>query len=221
MNKSKNPSFLQKIKDIKIAKEGFPFIFILAIFFIISLFFKLIILPILFLGLTCAVLYFFRDPKRALPTEKNTIFSPADGTIVEINETTFDDKPYTQIVIFLSIFNVHINRIPYSGKIIKTRYFPGNFFAANKKDIELKNERMETLIATKNGFIKVVQIAGLIARKIVNYLESDQEVVTGEKFGLIKFGSRTDIYFPSTAKCLVKIGDTVEAGITKFAKFNP
>ena len=169
--------------------------------------------------LLCFVVYFFRDPWRRVSEEPGLIVAPADGKIMEIKEVDLNGQPSIQIIIFLSVFNVHINRIPYAGKIISTDYKKGKFHAAYKKGIQEKNERMEILMNTDQGVMKVVQMAGLIARKIVCKLQPEQIVATGEKFGMIKFGSRTDLYVPQKAHILVKEGQSVKAGLTILGKF--
>ncbi|MBT3261594.1 phosphatidylserine decarboxylase [bacterium] len=169
--------------------------------------------------LLCFVVYFFRDPWRRVSEEPGLIVAPADGKIMEIKEVDLNGQPSIQIIIFLSVFNVHINRIPYAGEIISTDYKKGKFHAAYKKGIQEKNERMEILMNTDQGVMKVVQMAGLIARKIVCKLQPAQIVATGEKFGMIKFGSRTDLYVPRKAHILVKEGQSVNAGLTILGKF--
>lgn len=205
--------------NLKIAKESFPILLILCLVglgcFIIGLYPFLWIIAILLI-FTC---YFFRDPNRKLPTNPKAIYAPADGTILEINPLTIDQQPYTQIVIFMSVFNVHINRVPFSGTIRSVTYCPGRFIAASKKGIETENERMEIQMDTPYGAIQFTQLAGLIARKIVCRLNPGQSVNSGEKFGLIKFGSRMDVYFPNKATVKVQIGDTVKGGITILADF--
>ena len=165
------------------------------------------------------VLSFFRDPKRQIARKDNTLYAAADGLITEIREETFEGKEYYRIVTFLSVFNCHVNRIPYKGTVLKTTHFPGKFLAAYKGDLENKNERQETILDTDKGRISVVQITGAIARRILCHLSPEQTVTTGERFGLIRFGSRTDVVFPKTATILIKKGQMVKGGITEIASW--
>lgn len=204
---------------IFIAKEGLPIILTVAIVTVaVSLFAQR-------LGLVCLVillfvLFFFRDPVRHTPTDDaDGIYSPADGTVMEIKQAEINGQKYKQIVIFLSVFNVHVNRVPYAGIVQEVKYFPGNYFAAYRKDVDTKNERMQTDIDTNKGLIRVVQITGAIARRIVCHLKPADKVATGQKFGLIRFGSRTDCYVPEWAEVLVKPKDKVQGGLTKIARF--
>ena len=178
-------------------------------------------IPVLgfFLGLAVFVCFFFRDPERPLTASEKELVSPADGRIMNVIPTQLDGKPYNQIVIFLSVFNCHINRIPFSGTVKETSHIPGKFLAAYRNEIDKKNERQETLIETKHGLIKVVQITGAIARRIVCRLQAGQSVSRGDRFGLIKFGSRTDLYVPQSADVLVKKGDVVKGNLTTMARF--
>jgi phosphatidylserine decarboxylase len=205
---------------IKFEKEVIPYALTLLIITYSAFQLNHLIIGTIFAVLLLFVLYFFRDPKRITPNDPTGIYSPADGLITEIKDVTFDDQPYTQVVIFLSIFNVHINRIPYDGKVIQLDYFQGDFHSAFKKELEGKNERQEIIIETDKGKIKVVQMAGLIARRIVCRLTKNQDVKKGEKFGLIKFSSRTDLYLPKTAQLNIAIGNKVKGGITKIASFS-
>ncbi|MCP4051107.1 MAG: phosphatidylserine decarboxylase family protein [bacterium] len=202
-----------------IAKEAYPFLGVTALLIFISYVMGLNTATVIFNIIFLFICFFFRDPARITPEDSSAVFSPADGTIVDVKPVIYEGSKYNQVIIFLSVFNVHINRIPYAGKIMEAKYFSGKFHAAFKPGIEDKNERMETVIDTDKGKMKVVQIAGLIARRIVCRLKSGQDVVSGEKFGLIKFSSRTDIYIPSSAKILVKKGNKVKGGLTRLACF--
>lgn len=204
---------------MKIAKEASSVLIVITIFLVASLLFGWVSLALVLLGLFGFTCYFFRDPDRQIPDTPKGILAPADGVILEINECQLEDQAVKHVVIFMSIFNVHINRVPFSGKVISTQYFPGKFLAADKMGIEKENERMEIILETEFGKMKVVQIAGLIARKIVCYLKENQRVAKGDKFGLIKFGSRVDIYFSNKAKLLIKTAQTVTAGETVIAEF--
>jgi phosphatidylserine decarboxylase len=168
------------------------------------------------------VVSFFRDPLRKKEYSENTIISAADGVITQVNDVQIEGQNYTQIVAFLSVFNCHVNRIPFSGTIIKTTHIPGKFLAAMRGDIDKKNERQETDIDTAIGLVRVVQITGAIARRICCGLVPDQVVKTGARFGLIRFGSRTDVYLPTDkVTVLVKKGDKVKGALTPIATVNP
>ncbi len=165
------------------------------------------------------VIAFFRDPLRKLDRDESSIYSAADGKILQINNVKIENIDYLQIVTFLSVFNCHVNRIPLAGKIIKTAYVKGKFLAAMRGDIDKKNERQEIEIETTIGIIRVVQITGAIARRICCDVTPEQTVTTGERFGLIRFGSRTDVYLQKDkVNLLIKKGDKVKGGITQLAK---
>lgn len=172
----------------------------------------------LFYLLSAFTLYFFRDPEREIPQGENLIVSPADGEIVGVDSVEhcpFIDGPAQRITIFLSIFNVHINRSPVKGKVEYRHYTPGKFIDARDDKSSLENERNAIGIETADGKrYLVVQIAGLIARRIVCWKNPGEQLEAGERFGLIKFGSRTEIYMPIDAKIQVKRGQKVMAGAT-------
>jgi len=167
-------------------------------------------------------LNFFRDPERKTPAGENLVISPADGKVISIIET-FDDEFLNsnciRISIFMSPLNVHVNRIPISGKVEYLRYYPGKYLVAFEEKSSLNNERMSIGLTTKFGKVKFTQIAGFIARRIVTELKSGQEVKTGERFGMIKFGSRVDVFLPKNAKIKVNLEQKVYAGETILAVF--
>ena len=175
-----------------------------------------------FFGVTLIfVLSFFRDPLRSRSYNQNDVISAADGVITQVNDVKIDGKAYKQIVTFLSVFNCHVNRIPLAGKITQSVHIPGKFLAAMRGDIDKKNERQETDIETAIGLIRVVQITGAIARRICCELKPSQVTQTGERFGLIRFGSRTDVYLPADKVTVaVKKGDKVKGAITVLATIN-
>jgi len=172
--------------------------------------------------LWCA--YFFRNPERVTPVNDNFIISPADGIVQAIKEVTppselgLGDDEMIRISIFLNVFNVHINRVPATGRILQLHYHPGKFFNASLEKASIHNERQSVLMETVNGVkIAFVQIAGLIARRIVCDLEESQTVKAGQRYGLIRFGSRTDIYLPLKTAILVSEGQTCVGGETVLA----
>ncbi len=160
--------------------------------------------------LTLFSLYFFRDPQRP-PLNDKGLLSPADGKIVQIIEVEDDEMGKAkQISIFLSVFNVHSQRVPETGKVIWKKYHPGKFLAAFNHKASLDNEQTEVLFETKAGErYKIKQIAGLIARRILNYMEADNTVERGDRLGFIRFGSRVDIIVPEDFQIAVSLGDVV------------
>ena len=159
---------------------------------------------------------FFRDPNRIIPKQENYVLSPADGKIIKIID--FDDpetgKTFKMVSIFLSVFNVHINRMPIKGKFINVKYVKGEFLAAFDHKASDKNERMEIDIESKFGIIKVKQIAGLIARRILCYAKEGDKMHVGGRLGFIRFGSRTDIILPASINLDIKLNQKVIGGET-------
>ena len=169
--------------------------------------------------------YFFRDPDKIIPTNENLILSPADGIVTFIGPsdppTEIEYTNFTKISIFLSIFDIHINRIPASGKILSCIYIPGKFLNATLDKSSNYNERNIVIMETKNNYkIIFVQIAGLIARRIVSDLKENQDVKLGDRFGIIKFGSRIDIYIPENLNLHILEGQKVIGGQSILADFN-
>ncbi|MCB0308692.1 MAG: phosphatidylserine decarboxylase family protein [Bdellovibrionales bacterium] len=177
---------------------------------------------------TIWVAWFFRDPIRVIPEDEKSLVSPADGTILSVGTPeksawmqNEELSQYTRISIFMSIFNVHINRVPIKAVILKAKYNPGRFFSAFKEKASLENEQMAIwLKTTGHSTILMVQIAGLIARRIVCKLSPDETVEKGIKFGLIRFGSRMDVYLPKDQfRILVEKGQRVQGGSTVLAEY--
>lgn len=178
-----------------------------------------VLIGLFFIGFT---LNFFRDPVRKIPQGENLVISPADGKIISITETV--DSEYLnsdclKVSIFMSPLNVHVNRIPISGEIEYLKYYPGKYLVAFEEKSSENNERMTVGLKSKFGKIKFTQIAGFIARRIVNELELGQKVSAGEKFGMIKFGSRVDIFLPKTVNLKIELNQKVFAGETILAEF--
>ena len=168
--------------------------------------------------------YFFRDPDRVTPTRDGLIISPADGVVQSIGkfapppELHLGDAPRTRIAIFMNVFDVHVNRVPIAGIITRQAYRPGKFFNASLDKASEFNERQALTVKTAGGHeIGFVQIAGLIARRIICDVSVDQELKTGERFGLIRFGSRVDVYLPDNIPALVTVGQRAVAGETVIA----
>lgn len=178
-------------------------------------------------GLTVWVYYFFRDPERVVPDEAGVMVSPADGIVsllepaVPPSELGLGNAPITRVSVFMSVFNCHVNRIPAAGRITTVAYHHGKFLNASLDKASEQNERNGLTVELPDGRqYGVVQIAGLVARRIMCWSEEDTQMQRGERFGLIRFGSRLDIYLPSGAEPSVKIGQTMIAGETIIAKLN-
>jgi len=208
-------------KKFPIAKEGYPFIFGALIIVLILFFTKTnIILQSPFILLLLFIIYFFRDPNREILAAENdkVLVSPADGKIIKIErdvQTPYIPEKMIQVSIFLSVFNVHVNRFPTSGKVVDIKYFPGKFLAAWNDKASLLNEQTHFVIKHEKSTIIVKQIAGLIARRIVWWYKINDNFNKGDRFGLIRFGSRVDMFLPSNTSLEIKIGDKVAGGITK------
>ncbi len=206
---------------IPLAREGYPFIAFAAFVTLITaiLGYELVAWPSLLL--TTFVVAFFRDPERMTDAPADSLISPADGKVIVIDEQ-FDDvylqEQVIKVSIFMNVFNVHVNRIPFNGKVKNILYKPGQFYSADSEKGALLNERCGVVMETTTGKrIAFVQVAGLIARRIVNWLEPDDQVQRGIRFGLIRFGSRVDLYLPKDSIIAVKIGQKVRAGETAIA----
>ena len=201
-----------------IAREGYPFI---ALFGFVTLIFALLgwtILTFLLLFLTLFSVYFFRDPERVVPAGDNLIVAPADGKIVfvgEVQEERYFKERVTKISIFMSVFNVHVNRAPCNGEILEMYYNKGKFLNASYDKASECNEQSGIFLKTDTGRrILFVQIAGFIARRIVTYPVVGEVVQRGARYGLIRFGSRVDIFFPQNTDVAVTLGEHVVAGET-------
>ncbi len=166
-------------------------------------------IAILFLVFLIFCLNFFRDPARIIPTDENLVLSPADGKVVDISETSSGEK---KVSLFLSVFDVHRNRTPVKGKVTCVNYEKGSFLAAFRTEASEINEHNDVEIESKTGIVKVRQIAGILARRIICHLCEGQEVKGGESLGFIRFGSRTDLILPPTARLSIRIGDRVKGG---------
>ena len=199
---------------IPLAKDGFifilPLLIITVLMFLISFYWATAIFGLGFLFVT----WFFRDPERRIPNEPNVIVSPADGKITEIvtENEPINGKLCKRVTIFLSVFNVHVNRVPIEGTIEDIRYNPGKFLAAFNPKASMDNEQNLILINNGRTHIFVKQIAGLIARRIVCWPKKGDYYASGQRYGLIRFGSRVDILLPENTKLSVACGDKVSGG---------
>lgn len=205
-------------ENTPIAIEGLPFAIPLLILGVALWVFGMRYPACFFTILTIFVLWFFRNPERVAPQDLSAVISPADGRIIvaeEINEDRYLKKKALKISVFMNVFNVHVNRVPYSGKVQDVIYNKGKFISANMDKASIDNEQNAVILDIGSGKrIMFVQIAGLIARRIVCYLKPGDTVEKGKRMGLIRFGSRVDVYLPSGSALNVKIGDKVVAGET-------
>ena len=177
------------------------------------------------LALTGWCAYFYRDPPRVTPVDDNLVISPADGKVSAIGpvvppaELGLGDAPLTRVSIFMNVFSVHINRAPVSGQVRTIAYRPGKFLNADLDKASVENERNGLVIETPHGPLGVVQVAGLVARRILCWVKETESVAVGERFGLIRFGSRLDLYLPEGATPRVYLGQTAIAGETIVADY--
>ena len=200
-----------------IAKAGYPFIGAAAFTTAVLALLNLTVMALLGLAAVFFIAYFFRDPDRLTPRE-NGVVAPADGKVIsiaQIAESPYYEGSCQKISIFMSVFNVHVNRIPHEGEITQIIYHPGQFVAANLDKASRDNEHNAVMIKTPAGnMITTVQIAGLVARRIICTIQEGDEVLRGQRFGMICFGSRLDVYLPPDFKPEISVGKKVKAGTT-------
>jgi phosphatidylserine decarboxylase len=204
-----------------IAREGWPFLALaVAVAALGTYFFGVWSVPLWLIALF--VLQFFRDPARVIPQKPNAVLSPADGRIVVVAKAhdPYANREALKISVFMNVFNVHSNRSPVDGKIEKVEYFPGKFVNADLDKASLQNERNALTITASNGeTVTCVQVAGLIARRILCYMKQGDMLSRGQRYGFIRFGSRVDVYLPLAATPKVTVGDKVSATETILAEF--
>ena len=203
-----------------IAREGWPFLAIsLALAVAATVWCATWSIPLWIIFIF--VLQFFRDPAREIPQQAGIVLSPADGRVIKVERT---QDPYAQrdailVSVFMNVFNVHSNRSPVDGKVEKIEYFPGKFVNADLDKASAENERNAVVLTTNDGqTVTFVQVAGLIARRILCYIKAGDVLTRGQRYGFIRFGSRVDVYLPLTATVKVAIGDKVSATTTILAK---
>jgi len=205
------------MEKIEIVKDGYRIILGVLIITLAVFYFWGIDAAIVPALLSCFFIYFFRNPNRPLPTDDSILYSPADGTVMNIEEF-FDDEYLNEeakkVTIFLSVFNVHVNRAPMSGEIKYQRYTCGGYLPAYKDSASFVNERHAIGLDNGKNRILVIQIAGLLARRIVSWVTLGKNIKQGECYGMIKFGSSTELVMPKTVEVLVKKGDKVKGGLT-------
>lgn len=206
---------------VPVAKEGYPFISFSVFITTISAILGYPVLTLVLLIVTTFILMFFRDPERIIPEGDDNIVSPADGKVIVselVKDIRFSEDELLKISIFMNVFNVHVNRTPVSGIVRRVVHVPGAFLAADNEQAHLKNEYCAVTVTDRNNReITFVQIAGLIARRIVCWLEPADTVIQGRRYGLIRFGSRVDIYLPKDSRVVIRPGQKVTAGETILA----
>lgn len=209
---------------VPVRYEGLPFIVIAAI---VAILLGLLWQPFFWLGaiVTAWIAYFFRDPPRVSPQDANLVLSPADGTVSAVGpaipppELDLGTEPLPRVSVFMTIFNCHVNRAPVAGRVTRIAYKPGKFVNADLDKASEDNERNCVVVETTHGPVGVVQIAGLVARRILCWSTEGDELLAGQRFGMIRFGSRLDVYLPSEAAITVSVGQTAIAGETTIAWF--
>ena len=208
---------------VPIHREGYPFILA---FFVGSLLLGLIWEPLFWLGLILTIwcIYFFRDPERFTPVDDQLVIAPADGIVSAVGPAIPPQElglsgEMMRVSVFMDVFSCHINRAPVRGRISLIEHRPGKFLNADLDKASQENERNGLVLETTHGPVGVVQIAGLVARRIVCWAEAPSEIAAGERFGLIRFGSRVDVYLPADARPRVSVGQTAVGGETVIAEF--
>jgi len=209
---------------VPVHKEGYPF---MAAFLAASLILGWLFAPLFWIGLilTLWCAYFFRDPERMTPQDDDLVISPADGKVSSVqmvvppSELNLGDEPMLRISVFMNVFNCHVNRAPMRGRIQTIAYRSGSFLNAELDKASEHNERNGLVIESAHGAIGVVQIAGFVARRILCFAQPNEPLQAGERFGLIRFGSRLDVFLPAGAVARVTLGQTAVAGETVIAEF--
>ncbi len=203
---------------LPVAQPGLIFILITILITGVLFYFGWSLSAWVFVGITLFVCWFFRDPHRDIPVDEKSLISPADGKVIvieKLKECEYLPDPCIKVSIFMNVFNVHVNRVPFNGVVQKVLYNPGKFMNASFDKASIHNERNALIIKTDQGrSFAVVQIAGLIARRIVNCVEQGEKLKKGDRYGMIRFGSRLDLYLPHDFNIAVNIGEKTKAGST-------
>lgn len=206
-----------------IAKAGYPLLFGAAFVTLVLAQLALTPLALAALLVTLCIAGFFRDPDRLIPIRPGLVVSPADGRVISVERVgshPLFEEEVRKISIFMSVFNVHVNRIPAEGRVLDIRYQPGTFVAANRAEASMRNEHNAVFLETSYGRrLCVVQVAGLIARRIICLVQAGESVRRGQRFGMICFGSRLDVYLPPDVALAVSVGDRVQAGTSILGSF--
>jgi phosphatidylserine decarboxylase len=201
------------------ARDGYRFLAPPLVLGILAAVFGLIGTSIALLALAGLIAYFFRDPERRAPADPAVVVSPADGRVMEVVAEPLDGQAGQRISIFLAVWNVHVNRAPMSGRLAKLEYRPGKFYAAMRARASLENEQNVFYLDTGRGRIVFKQVAGWIARRVVSWKAPGDSLVLGERIGLIRFGSRMDVWLPEGAEVVVRPGEMVAAGESVVARW--
>ncbi|HEY6268751.1 MAG TPA: phosphatidylserine decarboxylase family protein [Candidatus Acidoferrum sp.] len=194
---------------------GLPLLTLGGVFYLLHWNFPALVLVLLALF----VFSFFRNPERVIPAEDGAVVSPGDGRVVVVTDEEWEGRPGKRVSIFLAVWNVHVNRSPAAGTIAKMDYRPGKFLAAMMERASLENEQNVFTLSTDAGEIVFKQIAGLIARRVVSWKKIGDKVARGERIGLVRFGSRVDLWVPKEAEILVKVGENVKGGSSVLARW--
>ncbi len=206
---------------MKFASEGYPYIAAAAAITVISFWVGGAAAAAVPVFITAFMFYFFRDPERAVPTESGLFVAPADGKVIvirETEETAYLRAVVTQISIFMSPLNVHVNRVPCDAKVKSVKHTKGIFLAAYKDEASIRNEHIDMVLETRYGDVLVRQVAGFVARRAVCRVAEGDVLQRGQRYGIIKFSSRVDVYMPKDAAVKVQVGDMVIAGETVLCK---
>jgi phosphatidylserine decarboxylase len=205
---------------VGIVREGIPYIVVPLVLSVAATAFGLWYVGLLFFLIALFMAYFFRDPRRVPPSDPDVVVSPADGRVTRIESPATEANAPTLISIFLSPLDVHINRSPIRGKIVDVVYSPGKFVMATKEEASLVNEQNALTIQGEKITVVCKQIAGILARRVICWKQKGDQLKLGERFGMIKFSSRTDILLPSNVKVTVSEGDRVWGGITVIGRIS-
>jgi phosphatidylserine decarboxylase len=201
------------------AREGYTFLVPLLALGGGAAIFGWLATAIVFLVLAALVAYFFRDPQRTPPADPSVVVSPADGRVMEVVTESVEGRSGKRISIFLAVWNVHVNRSPMSGRLERVDYRPGKFYAAMRSRASLENEQNVFFLDTARGRIVFKQIAGWIARRVVSWKSPGDALILGERIGLIRFGSRMDVWLPEGAEIVARPGQKVAAGESVLARW--
>jgi phosphatidylserine decarboxylase len=200
-------------------KEGYSFGVPLLLLGGVSFLLQWYVATAVLVFLAAFIFSFFRDPERVIPVEPGAVVSPADGRVVVVTDEENEGRPGKRISIFLAIWNVHVNRAPAAGTITKMDYRPGKFLAAMRERASVENEQNVFTLSTDGGEMVFKQIAGLIARRVVSWKKVGERVARGERIGLVRFGSRVDVWVPRTAEIVVRVGESVKGGSSVVARW--
>ncbi len=208
-------------RALPLAREGYPFVLTPLALCLLALALDWPLTALAALGVAGFFAYFFRDPERQPPGGEETVVAPADGRVIRVDRVEDEDVgPAWRVATFMNLFDVHVNRAPAAGTVLASRHFPGRFLAAFREEADTANERQVTLLEVAPGRrLKVVQIAGLLARRIITRLNPGDHLTRGQRIGMICFGSRVDLYLPATCEIITQKGEHLTAGITPVARW--